>query len=265
MPPIAPPRRKKRSNNSSRASSMDPSRNRNTPDLFETYPDYLNPFESEPEDDDEDEDDEDAYDDKLNPFACDSDEEVDNLKSAPKLPPSTKITSSLPRTHNGGNACVCSNNQPFTVGTQLYAFAAASIVGNTETDNCCACYQLTFTSVITGTTLIIQVTNDGGDLSGNHFDLMIPGGGEGLFNGCTPQWGSTLGSNSVWGAQYGGVSSASQCSAFPKDLQSGCLWRFNSAFKNADNPNANFKRVPCPSVLTDKSGCVRADDTTFSG
>lgn len=38
--------------------------------------------------------------------------------------------------------------------------------------------------------MIVQATNTGGDLGGNQFDLMIPGGGEGIFDGCTPQYGS---------------------------------------------------------------------------
>ena len=33
------------------------------------------------------------------------------------------------------------------------------------------------------------MTNKGGDLGKNHFDVMIPGGGFGIFNGCAAQSG----------------------------------------------------------------------------
>ncbi|OAF54357.1 hypothetical protein VC83_09324 [Pseudogymnoascus destructans] len=39
-----------------------------------------------------------------------------------------------------------------------------------------------------------------------------------------------------WGAQYGGISSRSQCDAFPAALKAGCYWRFDW-FQNADNPS----------------------------
>jgi hypothetical protein len=84
----------------------------------------------------------------------------------------------------------------------------------------------------------------------------MTGGGFGIFNGCTAEWGTPSGG---WGAQYGGVSSRSQCDSFPAALQQGCYWRFDW-FQNADNPSVTFKQVECPAALTAKSGCVRADD-----
>ncbi|OLN81147.1 putative endoglucanase type K [Colletotrichum chlorophyti] len=60
---------------------------------------------------------------------------------------------------------------------------------------------------------------------------MMPGGGLGIFDGCTSQFGFQFP-----GARYGGVSSRSECSALPAKLQAGCQWRFDW-FKNADNPN----------------------------
>ena len=32
--------------------------------------------------------------------------------------------------------------------------------------------------------MIVQATNTGGDLNHNHFDILLPGGGVGIFNGC---------------------------------------------------------------------------------
>jgi len=156
---------------------------------------------------------------------------------------------------NGGTAYVCNDNVPFAVNsTMAYGFAAASISGYTESTQCCACFALTFTSgPVVGKTMIVQVTNSGSDLSGNHFDLQIPGGGVGIFNGCQSQWGAPA---DGWGARYGGVSSDSDCSQLPSQLQAGCHFRFGW-FANADNPSMTFVPVTCPAEITARSGCIR--------
>lgn len=84
----------------------------------------------------------------------------------------------------------------------------------------------------------------------------MPGGGFGIFNGCTSEFGTP---STGWGAQYGGISSRSQCDAFPATLQAGCYWRFDW-FQNADNPAVTFKQIACPAAITAKTGCVRAND-----
>jgi hypothetical protein len=104
--------------------------------------------------------------------------------------------------------------------------------------------------------MVVQSTNTGGDISNNHFDILIPGGGVGLFDGCTPQYGSFP------GAQYGGVSSRDECEQMPAALKAGCQWRFDW-FQNADNPNFEFEQVQCPSQITAISGCKRSDDGSF--
>ena len=104
--------------------------------------------------------------------------------------------------------------------------------------------------------MVVQSTNTGGDLGSNHFDIQMPGGGVGLFDGCTPQFGG------IPGERYGGVTSRSQCEQMPSFLKAGCHWRFDW-FKNADNPNIDFKQVRCPKALTDITGCVRSDDGQF--
>jgi len=156
---------------------------------------------------------------------------------------------------NGGSAYVCNSNVPFVINsTVAYGFAAAAIVGQSETQSCCACYEITFTSgPVVGQKMVVQVTNSGSDLSNNHFDLQIPGGGVGIFNGCQSQWGAPA---DGWGARYGGVSSASDCATLPAQLQAGCNFRFGW-FKNADNPSMTFKSVTCPTEITVRSGCVR--------
>lgn len=127
---------------------------------------------------------------------------------------------------NSGGAYMCSNQSPWAVSSTLsYGFAATNIAGGSESTWCCACYQLTFTSgAVAGKTMIVQSTNTGGDLGGNQFDIAMPGGGFGIFNGCTAEWGTP---STGWGAQYGGISTRSQCDAFPAHLQAGCYWRFD--------------------------------------
>jgi hypothetical protein len=161
---------------------------------------------------------------------------------------------------DGGTAFMCANQQPWAVtDTLAYGFAAASIAGGNESTWSCACYQLTFTSgTASGKKMVVQVTNTGSDLGSNHFDLQIPGGGVGIFNGCSAQYGAP---SDGWGARYGGISNVSQCAQLPADLRPGCQFRFGW-FNNADNPNFTFHRVKCPTALTAKSGCVRNDDAS---
>ncbi|RDL38601.1 Barwin-like endoglucanase [Venustampulla echinocandica] len=159
---------------------------------------------------------------------------------------------------NNGATYMCSNQSPWAVSDTLsYGFAATTVAGGTESSWCCACYELTFTSgPVQGKKMIVQATNTGGDLGSNQFDLAIPGGGFGIFNGCTAEWGTP---STGWGAQYGGISSRSQCDAFPAALKAGCYWRYDW-FMGADNPAISFKQVACPAAITAKSGCVRAND-----
>ncbi|KAL1878211.1 homocitrate synthase lys21 [Diaporthe australafricana] len=159
---------------------------------------------------------------------------------------------------SGGNAFTCTNQAPWAANSLVsYGFAATSISGGTESSWCCACYALTFTSgKAKGKVMLVQSVNTGGDLSGNQFDLQIPGGGTGIFDGCTSEFGSS------WGAQYGGVSNETQCSTLPTKLQAGCDWRFDW-FRNSDNPTHTFTQISCPAELTGVTGCVRDDDASF--
>eukprot|EP01129_Flabellula_baltica_P004691 TRINITY_DN1653_c0_g1_i1.p1 TRINITY_DN1653_c0_g1~~TRINITY_DN1653_c0_g1_i1.p1 ORF type:complete len:316 (+),score=55.05 TRINITY_DN1653_c0_g1_i1:30-950(+) len=165
---------------------------------------------------------------------------------------------------DGGPCYSCVDNQPFENNGVLYGFVAKD--GNA----CCQCYELTFTNTaVAGKKMIVQVTNTGGDLGYSHFDIQMPGGGFGVFNGCSrtdsepangdPQFDVDY---SVWGQRYGGVSSVSSCDSFPAELQAGCRWRFNS-FLNADNPDVTFRRVKCPALLTDITGCILNDDNSY--
>jgi hypothetical protein len=68
---------------------------------------------------------------------------------------------------------------------------------------------------------MMQATNTGGDVGVGQFDLLMPGGGVGLFNGCQPQWGAPA---DGWGDRYGGVQNRDGCYQLPAQLQPGCYF-----------------------------------------
>lgn len=157
---------------------------------------------------------------------------------------------------NGGTAYMCSSQVPWAVSETLaYGFAAVSA----STPLCCQCYKLTFTSTslsTAGKTMIVQATNTGSDVSSTQFDIAMPGGGFGAYDGCKTEWGAT---SALWGQQYGG-STTDTCSQFPSALQAGCKFRWDW-FEGADNPTVSWETVACPAAITDVSGCVRTGDT----
>jgi hypothetical protein len=152
-----------------------------------------------------------------------------------------------------------------------FAFAAVPAANG---GSCGKCFQLTFTGEghynstnantrkLKGKKLIIMATNIGGDVAQGQFDIMIPGGGVGMFNGCSSMgWGSQ-------GEQYGGL--LSECekeSNYSAGKYASCLTeKCNKSFSNdseakqgclflatwmhaAGNPEHNYVEVECPDVL----------------
>ncbi|XP_060522846.1 endoglucanase-like isoform X2 [Cylas formicarius] len=165
----------------------------------------------------------------------------------------TVVNASVQSSCGGGGAYMCNDQQPFAVSSTLaYGFAAASFTGGADVNLCCACFLLTFQDQIQGKQMVLQVTNTGGDLGQNQFDIALPGGGVGIFTqGCQSQWNTPW---NGWGNQYGGVSSKSECSQLPEQLQAGCEFRFDF-FQNADNPQVQFQQVECPSEILSRSNC----------
>ncbi|KAL8916863.1 MAG: hypothetical protein Q9172_006080 [Xanthocarpia lactea] len=188
----------------------------------------------------------------------------------------------------GGTSFMCSDQSPWVINENLaYGFAAVTASNPT----CCQCYKLTFTSEgLKGKTMIVQATNTGYDVNGAQFDLAIPGGGFGLFDGCSREWKAT---SDVWGAQYGG-SNTNTCSNFPSALQKGCGFRWDwmggvsnpkyalfspirsspiippTPFHHSDThshlhiknnlhltspPSVNYELTTCPAAIVAKSGC----------
>ena len=161
-------------------------------------------------------------------------------------------------------------------GCEEYGFAFAAVPAFKGGSLCGRCFQLTFTGQghynstnantqklkSKGKKLIVMATNIGGDVGDGQFDVLIPGGGVGMFNGCSQMgWGGQ-------GKQYGGLLSDCEEETGYKAAQYGkCLTeKCNKAFGNdeeakkgcmflvewmesAGNPEHNFVEVECPDVL----------------
>ena len=197
-----------------------------------------------------------------------------NLRSGTPMTSCNKQNQSLEGNYEARNACesggsayMCWDGHPWAVSDKLaYGFAAAS-GGNYV---CGRCFQLQFTGSghdgnnagvqgLNGKTMIVQVINNGG-VESNQFDLLIPGGGVGLLNACTDQWGT----NDL-GAQYGGFLRGcngavgcvrNKCQTIfgnKPELMAGCEW-FLGWFNAADNPNVVYKQIPCPQSIQARSG-----------
>jgi hypothetical protein len=165
---------------------------------------------------------------------------------------------------NGGPAYACYDEAPRAVGTNVsYGYVAV------PNPSCGTCYHLQFTGTgqhnpsdpgskaLAGKHMIVKVTNTGGDVAGNQFDLMVPGGGVGLFDACSKQWGTK-----DLGSQYGGFLTScpgsyeekkkcvrEKCSVIPAgDARNGCLW-YVDWFQGADNPNFRYEPIACPSDM----------------
>lgn len=170
---------------------------------------------------------------------------------------------------DNGSAGTCFDQIPIVVNTDYaYAFAATPGGGN----DCGKCYMLTFKGTgaaatntptddahrsIKGKKLIVMSTNIGYDVNHGQFDIMIPGGGPGAFNGCG-QMGI-----SCAGAQYGGflttcnykkdclINMCNQEYGNKPSLKEGCLFLANW-MNAANNPEVDYVEVECPSELTAK-------------
>lgn len=171
---------------------------------------------------------------------------------------------------DGGNAGICRGQFPIVVNDTL-AFAFAATPGGES--NCGKCFDLAFTgqgkyatdnhTKLKGKHLIVMSNNVGYDVAGGQFDIMIPGGGFGIFDGCSAKmgWGSQ-------GARYGGLlTECEESSGYKASTYKSCLTnKCNTSFANdpqakegclflanwmnaAGNPLHNYKEVECPQEL----------------
>ncbi len=171
----------------------------------------------------------------------------------------------------GGTAYMCTSMAPRQVSDTLsYGYVA------TNPASCGTCYKIQFTgqshnapgdpgsAAISGKQMIVQVSNTGGDVNSGQFDLLVPGGGVGIYNACSTQWGV---SSADLGAQYGGflttcrsqshdyatykqciLTKCSSVFASRPDLKAGCEW-FVNWYGAADNPAFVYETVACPAGL----------------
>lgn len=173
----------------------------------------------------------------------------------------TSQTGNTQSSCSGGGSYACYDEAPKAVNDCLsYGYIAKA------NPNCGQCYRIQFTGegehnandpgskLIKGKQMIVKVSNTGGDVANNQFDLMIPGGGVGQFNACSKQWGS-----SDLGAQYGGFLTSctgshaqkkdcvrQQCMKIPAGAaRDGCIW-FVDWLQAADNPKFTSQQTDCP-------------------
>ncbi|PGH15510.1 hypothetical protein AJ80_05527 [Polytolypa hystricis UAMH7299] len=158
-----------------------------------------------------------------------------------------------------GKAFSCADQSPWAINdTFSYGYAGVYLVEQVRDKWCSACYEVTFTSgKVKGKKMVVQGHNSGFDLlTANKFALAIPGGNTSFAGACAKQYGVD---NKVFGIEDEGVSTSKECENLPKPLQAGCKWRFDW-FMNETRPNASYKRVKCPTVLTDRTKSIRNDD-----
>lgn len=180
---------------------------------------------------------------------------------------------------SGGSATTCNSFAPWSYSSDVsFGFAATHAGSNVR---CGTCYKLQFTgsshnggsdpgsAALNGKVMIVMATNIGGDVSGGgQLDLLIPGGGLGMFNGCGQAW--NVPANEL-GATYGGLRAgcsgnleaikscvANKCeSVFGRrgldDMYEGCMWYVNW-FQAADNPNFRQETIDCPQQLRSAAG-----------
>ena len=186
-----------------------------------------------------------------------------------------------------GGGFTCTDMAPVAVNDTLaYAFVA----GSDATTSCGKCFHLQYDGsfhdasasngakathkALKGKHIIVMASNIGHDVKAGQFDLMVPGGGPGIFNALNLMIDR---SDIEWGAQYGGFltycQNGTKCgydgtldcyqscikemcdaafadSKYPNLLR-GCHW-FADWYMAADNPTYQWEEVECPQYLLDK-------------
>lgn len=184
-----------------------------------------------------------------------------------------------------GEAFTCYSQSPYAVCEDL-AYGYAAVPGGVGAV-CGSCYQLDFDGgsrhgdpkpahgLMKGKTMIVMASNIGYDVSTDgQFDIMIPGGGVGAYDGgCAAQWGVDVDNEPLVGKKYGGFISTCQdihgydadvdvykdcvrgmCDALfgsdpgMHDLWQGCVW-YVDWMHTADNPTFTYTEVECPQEL----------------
>ena len=183
---------------------------------------------------------------------------------------------------DGGPSTTCLSQVPFVLdGCPEVGYAFGAVPG-AGPNVCGRCFLVEFTGEgkyetkknhqsIKGTKLIVMATNIGYDVSGGQFDIMIPGGGVGYYNGCSSILGTNL------GQQYGGLLSdcensvgyslsdddmytqrkeclVNKCNSVfssKATAKAGCLFLANF-MEAAGNPVVTYQQIQCPDVLKER-------------
>lgn len=200
---------------------------------------------------------------------------------------------------SGGSATMCYSLVPWQDPNDpnlSYGYVAT----HTGSSSCGRCFQFNFSGdsmhesgdpgsdVLAGKRMIVQEINVGGDVGGGsvrQFDLLVPGGGVGLYDACTAQWGIQASNQQEryeqLGEQYGGflgrcgkmyssLAQRQQCvlsmceNAFgeSEELMRGCRW-FTGWYGAANNPTFKWKQVACPAALTGKVNGLTNSTNSF--
>lgn len=181
---------------------------------------------------------------------------------------------------NAGGTFTCTDMAPIAVNENLsYGYVAGS--GALYQFGCGKCYHLQFNGgkndgdvkvthkALKGKHMVVMVSNIGYDVEEGQFDLMVPGGGVGIFNALSTQIGvppSGLGAN-AGGIGYDCFVQEGWDSPMEKfqacinkkceeifagwpNLLRGCKW-YADWYMAADNPTFNWEEVECPQYLVD--------------
>ena len=168
------------------------------------------------------------------------------------------------------------------------SWAVYAVAGIGATHDCGSCYQLEITdggSIPSPSKYIVQAVNTGGDVSSGQFDILMGGGGFGIYDACSsdckkgrvcsggqcnaPQF---TGNFSVWtpdGNCYsGGVHLLEQCknltitnSLADTTLLYGCTTAIERRYHT--NFGVKFARVQCPEYLYKVTGIRQNGDTAY--
>ena len=212
-----------------------------------------------------------------------------SIPTCSKYDLTTRMDANAQSVCQGGDATTCAAQYPFILPEDpntLYATVAAFNEGMVA-GKCGKCFEVTWQGKdkhgaddgMGGKRMIAKVTNTGQDgeyQSGGHMDILLPGGGEGLFHGCSaglyPQYGGytvngsqlppmlrndqalwdhgSRGNHSVWGLEYGGVQSMDGCSQLPGPFQEACRIKFGWAKGKLGAENKTwYREIECPQVL----------------
>ena len=182
---------------------------------------------------------------------------------------------------DGGVAATCLSQIPFIInGCDNIGFAFGAVPGTSPM--CGRCFLLEFTGtgkyetrknhkLLEGKKLIVMASNIGYDVVNNQFDIMIPGGGVGNFNGCDEILGKNIGErnggllsdceNEVgWGYDDDTLYTkrkeclTNKCNTIFSNnakARQGCLF-LSDYMEAAGNPLHTYKEIECPKILKDK-------------